>query len=351
MAHERYLAGNQAQPQATLGALGLLREVGFTILVCIVIAAAIWGLGSADFLTALWYSLGIGLSTHLFTSIGMSRLPGVHIGLIWLVTIPAGVGTGIVIGSLINGIPIGEFFNGGAPLGSLIIALTATYVFYSYYSMNEMRARIREQELSQLRAEKRLMETRMRLLQSQIEPHFLFNTLSHVVSLVRSDATRAEEMLQKLTHFLRASLRRSRAEQASLQDELDLVDSYLSILKVRMGERLDYSIESCESADRIALAPLMLQPLVENAVVHGLEPTEAGGSIIVTATTDDETLVLTVADTGVGLDLDSSGSGFGLSNVRSRLQMRYGQRAQIDFSDVEPHGLRVRVSIPREPVE
>ncbi len=331
----------------TSGVAQQLRDFGFTAAICVVIAAVIWGLGGAAFLEALAFSIPIGLSTHLFTRIGMLRFPHTHIGLIWAITVPAGVIAGIAAGGLILGIPLADLAKQGTPFGSFIIALAATYVFYSYYTMNEMRERLRAQEVSRLRSDKRLVETRMRLLQSQIEPHFLFNTLSNVLSLVRTDPSRAEDMLQQLTRFLRASLQRSREDRSSVQDELDLVDSYLAILKIRMGERLEYEISTFDGAADVPLSPLVLQPIVENAVIHGLEPLERGGRIDVKAELDGDSVLLTVEDTGAGLGDASASSGFGLSNVRERLGMLYGEDARLEFSQVEPSGLRVRAWIPK----
>lgn len=324
-----------------------LRDVGFTAAICVVIAVIIWAVSDSGFLSALAFSMPIGLSTHLYTRTAMTWFPKVHVFLVWTITIPLAVLTGVAIGGLILGIPLGDLADEGLPIGSLVIALIATYIFYSYYTMNEMRGMLREQEVSQLRSEKRLVETQMRLLQSQIEPHFLFNTLSNVLSLVRTDPSRAEDMLQQLTRFLRSSLQRSREEHATLGDELDLLESYLSIIKIRMGERLDYSIRVNGDAADVSLSPLILQPLIENAVIHGLEPMEEGGRIDVEAEIEGDFLKVSVEDTGAGLADHSKEAGFGLANVRSRLDMLYDGNARMEFSDVEPHGLRIRLWLPR----
>lgn len=338
-----------AVPLRYAGARERLKQVGVTVLICIVIAAILWAVSSSAFVEALWYSLGIGLSVHLLTALATARLPRVPVIAIWVVTLPAGVMSGLFIGSIVNGEPMAEIFANSTPIGSLIIALIVTYVFYSYYSMAELRESLRAREVAQLESDKQLTETQLRLLQSQIEPHFLFNTLSHVISLVRNDPPRAEAMLQQLSQFLRASLRRSRSEYATLADEVALLRDYLEILKVRMGERLHFSFELDVDPKTITLPPLILQPLVENAVVHGLEPAEAGGKIVIRARREDHTMVLEVEDSGPGIDT-TSGDGFGLANVRARLARLYGTGAQMEFSDAVPHGLKVRLRIPLEQV-
>ena len=322
------------------------RHYASTILMCTVIAAILWATGSGEFIPSWIFSLCIGLSIHTLTVVGIRLLNPEGIWRLWVVSVPLGVIAGLSLGAFLNGIPLNSVIQGGSPLMSLVIALIASYVFYSYYSMIEMRDLLRQQELDHLTSEKQLAETRLRLLQSQIEPHFLFNTLSHVVSLIGTDAGRAELMLQKLTQFLRVSLRRSRSDTATLQDEIDLVSNYLAILKIRWDERLSYRIDVDTDAAAIRFPPLLLQPIVENAIVHGLEPLEEGGTVSISVEADATRLVLTVSDTGIGLGEGKGGAGIGLGNVRERLRVLFGPDAYMAFADVTPHGLAVTVSIP-----
>lgn len=328
------------------GARDYARHYASTILICTVIAAILWATGSGEFISSWIFSLCIGLSVHTLTVAGIKLINPDGIWRLWIVSVPLGVFAGLALGAFLNGIPLESIFQGGSPLMSLVISLIATYVFYSYYSMIEMRDLLREQELTHLTSEKQLAETRLRLLQSQIEPHFLFNTLSHVVSLIGTDAARAELMLQKLTQFLRVSLRRSRSDTATLQDEIDLVSNYLAILKIRWDDRLTYRIDVNTDAAAIRFPPLLLQPLVENAIVHGLEPLEQGGTVLVSVKTDPTRLILTVSDTGAGLGEGKGAIGMGLGNVRERLRVLFGPDAHMTFADVTPHGLAVTVSIP-----
>jgi sensor histidine kinase YesM len=228
-----------------------------------------------------------------------------------------------------------------------IISSIASYFAYSYYTLMATREKLRQEELRSLKNEKAMVETQLRLLQSQIEPHFLFNTLSHVISLMSVDASRAEHMLLALTKFLRATLKRSRNESNRLSDEVRLLEDYLSILKIRMGERLEYVIDVQVNADKIRLPALLIQPLVENAIVHGIESREAGGEVKISLFQDETDLVICVTDNGDGLGSGPApGQGIGISNVKERLRILYGPDVRLELADSLPHGLTVTIRIP-----
>ncbi len=197
-----------------------------------------------------------------------------------------------------------------------------------------------------------LAEARLRGLQAQIEPHFLYNTLANVLSLIDSQPARARHMLERFIDYLRASLTASRAEHATLGAELDLAAAYLDVLAVRMGERLRYRIEVAGELRAIRIAPMLLQPIVENAVMHGLEPKVAGGEIVLRAYSDVQTLYIEVADTGAGLSAAApkAGGGVGLANLRSRLRSLYGAGAQVQLLENQPCGMLVRVLLPLDMV-
>ena len=168
----------------------------------------------------------------------------------------------------------------------------------------------------QIQAENQATEARLRLLQSQIEPHFLFNTLANVVSLMEADALRAKAMLESFVDYLRASLTGFGHGTHSLGKEIDLVEAYMRIIRMRMEDRLQYVIDVPGALRSRALPALTLQPLVENAIVHGLEPQIGGGTVRIAATFDRGSLVLTVEDDGAGIGAAPSpmlpaGSGSG----------------------------------------
>jgi signal transduction histidine kinase len=188
-------------------------------------------------------------------------------------------------------------------------------------------------------AERRATEAQVRLLQGQMEPHFLFNTLANVLSLMDSDTPRARQMLETFIDYLRASLGQMRHERHTVADELRLVRSYLELVQMRMGDRLRFDIDASPAAERALLPPLLLQPLVENAIQHGLEPKLDGGRVQVTAELDGERLRLSVRDDGLGPDAPprprmagrQAGHGMALANIRERLGTRYGSAAGLSF--------------------
>jgi len=257
----------------------------------------------------------------------------------------AGVAVGWPVGMLLAG-RLDERFM--APLvrpdvlgSSIVIALFVTALFQQFF-----RSKSR-----QIAAENAATEAQLRLLQAQIEPHFLFNTLANVVSLMEADPARAKSMLEAFVEYLRASLSGLGQGHHTLGDEIDLVDAYMRIIKIRMEDRLEYAIEVPPSLRDVSLPALTLQPLVENAIVHGLEPQIAGGRVLVGARCDGRSLVITVDDDGAGLADPAAagrrpGSGTALANIRRRLEQTYGSSASLDIGAGEPRGVRARLSLP-----
>ena len=192
-------------------------------------------------------------------------------------------------------------------------------------------------------------EAQLKLLQAQIEPHFLFNTLANVQSLIDCDAPRAKAMLESFIDYLRLSLPQLRRELAPLGAELDLIGSYLELLALRMAGRLRYEIDADAAAREAMIPPLLVQPLVENAIRHGLEPKVEGGLLRVQASIDAGRLVIVVSDDGRGLDAPRRpgppGSGVGLDNVRARLAARYGHRGRLTLERLAT-GTRATLELP-----
>ncbi|MCC2963655.1 histidine kinase [Massilia sp. IC2-278] len=193
-----------------------------------------------------------------------------------------------------------------------------------------------------------LAEARLRALQAQIEPHFLYNTLANVVSLIDTQPAQARRMLERFIDYLRASLAASRADSATLGGELDLVRAYLDVLGVRMGARLRYRIEADSDTRQLPIAPMLLQPLVENAIMHGIEPKMEGGEVLVRARLVDDALCVEVSDSGMGLGhaAPRPGGGVGLSNLRERVQRLHGPTAQLQLIENQPCGVTSRLLLP-----
>ena len=237
---------------------------------------------------------------------------------------------------------------GALPTIVLVIALGAT-VSYFFYSKGRLRADkeiIQRERIRRLSSEKETLEANLRLLQAQIEPHFLFNTLSNVLSLIDTDPTKGKAMLSDLIRYLRTSLSRTRPATTTLGQEMEMIRSYLSIQKVRMGERLTFAIDLPVALSGCPFPPMLLQPLVENAVKHGLDPRVEGGEIAVKVTEDPDVVKVTIADTGAGFSTNES-TGIGLANVRERIRLMYEDRGRLLLEENTPRGVKAIVEVPK----
>jgi hypothetical protein len=201
-------------------------------------------------------------------------------------------------------------------------------------------------ELDRIALNRRMMEAQLQVMEAQIEPHFLFNTLATVKRLYRSEQVTGERMFERLRHYLAHALPRIRGEETTLGSEFELVHAYLDVLQVRMAERLAFSVEVPDALAREPFPPMMLITLVENAIKHGLAPLPEGGRIDIDARCEAGVLQVRVADTGAGFQ-NSSGSGIGLANIRSRLAALYGGRARFDLEANEPRGVVSIIAVPQ----
>jgi signal transduction histidine kinase len=197
----------------------------------------------------------------------------------------------------------------------------------------------------------RLQRSRMQLLKMQLQPHFLFNTLNTIAQLIYEDRGAAERTIISLSDLLRLSLSRMEEQEATLADELEFVNKYLDVMRARFDGRLDFHVEIEPRALRAYVPVMILQPLVENSIRHGLKPREAGGHIEISASREGETLHLSVADNGCGIEGGTETGGaaaghVGLANTRARLECLYGPRHSFELASVPGRGVRVRMSIP-----
>jgi Histidine kinase len=231
--------------------------------------------------------------------------------------------------------------------GMLLLSLLICFLFYQHF----------DAKAHQFEAEKRATEAQLRLLQGQMEPHFMFNTLGTVLALIDTDAPQARRMLEVFIDYLRASLGKLRSGDSTLGDELQMAQAYLSLMQMRMGERLGFRIEVEDPSLRnAALPPLLLQPLVENAIHHGLECKVEGGEIVIAARHMGAQLVVDVTDNGLG-ECDTpvrrtgrQGNGVALDNLRARLQSRWGTRAELTLDLRPAAGARATLSLPFETI-
>ena len=326
-----------------------LRSMGFGVVIALLL--------TGGFSTPLWSNLvrSVCISTFCWFAIDLLRLslalwqhrhaaPGAPEAAshwpgwpLMAVAIVVGSVIGFSVGNelanLVLGRYVGGYFGGNwrqmsaLLVGSLVPGTVITYWFYS-------RETIAAKEAAVQAAQRQAAEHRLKLLESQLEPHMLFNTLANLRVLIGVDPKRAQAMLDQLIAFLRATLAGSRAAQHPLHAEFARLADYLALLQIRMGERLQTRFELPAALAELPVPPLLLQPLVENCIKHGLEPAVAGGRIDMRAARDGDTLVLSVRDTGVGLsDHPGEGSSFGLVQVRERLAALYGARASLTLAD------------------
>ncbi len=331
--------------------------------VCIGFAVAVAVMLNPIFMTPFPVLLGRTLFLSmwlLLVFVGMQSLPARWLPAWlprWLATVVA-VGLAAPVGTLAiylmaTGGRVGSIF-GSEPrtTGFIITASTALVLgllIALTAQLREREALARSQalqfELERSRLEKQSVDARLALLQAQIEPHFLFNTLANVQALVESGSPRAPALLKSLIAYLRAAMPRLHERQATLGDEVELVRAYLVLMQMRMPDRLQWHIDVPQSLLGLRFPAMALLTLAENAVRHGIDPSEAGGCIRIGAHREGLLLRAWVEDDGVGIS-ESSAPGTGLPNLRERLSGFFGAGAQLQLSTVEPHGVRAEMHLP-----
>jgi signal transduction histidine kinase len=206
----------------------------------------------------------------------------------------------------------------------------------------------RERELRAARLEGALARAQLRALQAQLQPHFLFNTLNTIATLIPEDPAAAEELVESLGELLRAALRDGGRDEITLRQELELLDQYLRIQERRFHDRLRVERAFAPDLADAMVPPLILQPLVENAIRYGVAARQGGGTVTVRAERSDDALLLTVEDNGPGFQPESDGrlSGVGLANTRARLEQLYGMKGVLATGNLPGGGAYVNVSLP-----
>jgi signal transduction histidine kinase len=189
-------------------------------------------------------------------------------------------------------------------------------------------------------------EARLRLLQAQVKPHFLFNTLANVQALVDSGSPRASGVLRSLIAYLRAAVPRLKESTTTIGHEVELAQAYLEVMHMRMPDRLRFALRVDDDAAGLSCPPMTLLTLVENAVRHGIDPGEEGGRIDVDVSVRDGRCSVRVTDTGVGIQSSARGLGSGLASLRERLQLEFGGDAQLRLESIQPQGARASLEFP-----
>ena len=225
-------------------------------------------------------------------------------------------------------------------LGGALVA-----IYFLHARDQEAAEALHQAEMDRAGLDKQMLEARLQVLQAQVEPHFLFNTLANVRRLYQTDPAGGRAMLRHLSQYLSAALPRMRAASSTLGQEIELTSAYLNVQQVRMGRRLAFEVAVPEPLAAAAVPPMMLITLVENAIKHGLNPLPEGGFVRISAQAQDGKLRLWVADTGRGFTA-SSGTGVGLANIRARLAALYGAEAQLRLAENTPRGITAMIELP-----
>lgn len=354
----------------------LLQRLLIVWAVALPIAAATWmstqsaGL-QRSFEESLVYSYAISTFTWLFTDVSrfaFKRLlrskdptywpPALQASMMLMVGIPLGYVLGMLVGDAYAAKSTWDLWHFN-PNRLAVLAFTATAISAAYVAYFYQRGKV--EALTQQVTQSQLM-----LLQSQLEPHMLFNTLANLRALIGQDTTRAQTMLDHLIDYLRSTLQTSRLPLHQplhpLENEFFCLNDYLSLMAIRMGPRLTFQLDLPPALINAAVPTFILQPLVENAICHGLEPMVAGGQIQVQAMTKGTQLILTVCDNGCGISelalaestrplkiaTDDPNASWGLSHVRQRLHTLYGKRARLAISPEAHGGTCVVLTLPFE---
>lgn len=224
-------------------------------------------------------------------------------------------------------------------------ALVIVVVEFYRYEVRSVAA-MQGAEVDRLALDREMAAARLQVLQAQIEPHFLFNTLANVRRLFHTDAGTGRQMLQDLMRYLEVALPRMREDSSTLGREATLIEAFLNVQKIRMGRRLDFEIDIPAALGSLTIPPMMLLTLVENALKHGLNPLPEGGRVRVGARLDADRLVVDVSDTGRGFGEGTSGGGTGLANIRARLAAMFGNSASLGLSVNVPRGITATLTLP-----
>lgn len=331
--------------------------------VSLAIAVLVWlghqgGRHAHTFDVSLVYAYAISTFIWLFADLARCALlawlqapgqaswqPSLAAASVQLVGSPLGFVLGMLVGDAYAGLSSWALFftDPSRFLGILLSSFGISAAFSAYFYQRGKTAALASQ----------VTQAKLLLLQSQLEPHMLFNTLANLRALMASDPARAVAMLDGLVSFLRSTLQASRSEGQvhTLADEFARLRDYLELMAFRMGPRLTYTLDLPDALSRQPMAPMLLQPLVENAIRHGLEPQVQGGSITVSAEAGPGQLYITVQDNGAGCDATwplnaAKTSGFGLAQLRERIASLHGSAGRIEWRSASGEGTRVRLKWP-----
>jgi len=322
--------------------------------VCISLGLLIHFIGWAKYpVISIMISLGVGFSIRLCRKWLKRHYPQMNLALqfflaslfsfiVWgLTPLLLGVvkSTGGYIGDL-------QQYVGIFLIGSFIMVVVS-FTYYRSAQAQNLKQSLAQVELEQIKKDKVLLETQLRLLQSQIEPHFLFNTLANIQALIAVDTKQANKMLAALSALLRQSLDRTRSEWLTLGHELRFNKAYLAIQKIRLGDRLNVHYDVTDKiTDDILFPPMLLQPLIENAVTHGIEQLTSGGELTLLVKKEENNLLIRITNNTPNEGSNHKGTQVGMNNVKTRLQQLYGEQASLLFDHSQAGIVTVTMEVP-----
>lgn len=273
----------------------------------------------------------------------------------WFITGALAIPIGFVFGHFVAFFLLGEPMRLVQPdhfafVPVLYTVLASAFALY-FFAMNE---RLKKEGQIRAEAQRLAAESELRMLRAQLEPHMLFNTLANLRSLLTDDPRQAEIMLDRLIVYLRSALSASRTESTTLASEFAQLHAYLEIMAIRMGKRLSYRLDLPAKLETFTVPPMLLQPLVENAIKHGIEPKVGQGAVEVYARQCDAGIEIVVSDSGLGLppNYDAVGlvegprGSYGLVHVRDRLRAIYGTKASMQIKSRSPTGVLATIVLP-----
>ena len=329
-----------------------VRRVVWVTVICMVATGTVVWMFMNTYLDLLLTALCVGYTSMvLFTVAGNLRQARLPREAMQVIAVIAGSVLGTILAGFVKGRDLSQMFS--ERLGGVAISMglgigfgcvvVATVILRAKHDRDQ--ARIAQADAERRLLERNVLEARLQLLQAQVEPHFLFNTLANVQHLVETDPKAAAGMLDSLIRYLRAALPQMREGATNLGREVDMARAFLDIHRVRMGSRLHYRIEVPESLRAASFPPMMLISLVENAIKHGVDPCCDEGTITIRAVDGQGRLMVSVADTGEGVK-PTKGGGVGLTNIRERLKALYGSSARLVLEENVPRGVVAVIEVP-----
>lgn len=324
----------------------LLRTLWVCLIISVIVAAGFTYTDPAHWFEFLYSSLifsnSIGFVIHGLVTFFLPRLSKfptlLRLSLLLILFLVGGL-VGTEIGILIQGFLTSSKVSPPIHIRLLTFNLILAAIFGSiavlYFTLRaraeHMAAKLQEKELNEERLTRLKTKAELEALQTKINPHFLFNTLNSIASLISENPKLAEETIERLSGLFRYTLRHTERNTVTLAEELDLVRTYLEIEKVRLGDRLQFEVKCEEGVREVELPPMLIQPLVENSIKHSIASAIEGGTILVEAKSSNGNCVIAVHDSGKGFQNENDAGGFGLRSIQERLRLRHGDKASLQF--------------------